>query len=269
MYGSDSWDVISGVDADGVVLAVDYPAKRRDDGAFADLVARMGPGFRFLQTRPMAARPFANGRGGSYVGPWIEGIRRGHHQVLAVLGYRVGCVYAAAIADGISRWQRMPKVILLDPEYASNADIGRELRTELNSISSLLSDDEMETARKIVVRFPGPAVRSIADAGAEAVQAYREVSLAAFERAGVGGLSYENLTAPFISHISWLSSAGQLDPGPVWRYATALVSSTARSMNDTIGHRIPLEATHTELLRSECAAQAVSDLLAETHTQRT
>lgn len=263
MRGSSSWDAISGDTADRVVLAVDYPSKRRRGAVLADLVAMVGPGFRFMQTRLPAAGQVQHPRCDHYVDPWIEDIKREPGEVFAILGFGVGGVYAAAIADGIARWQRMPKIILLDPEYVSCASLGRELRTEINSISSLLSDDEVEGAKKIMASFPSPAVGSVADAAIEAVEVYLEISLAPFERAGLGGTWYEELTAPFISYISWLSAAAQLDPGPAWRCATALVSSTAQSVSGAIGRSIPLEVTHTELLRSDRAAQAVRDLLAD------
>src|ERR1039457_5299398 len=107
MPDSGSWDVIFGAGSGQVVLAVDFPA------------ARIGPGFTFLQTKPPAARSGQRLSGDAYVGPWIEGISSGRRQVLAVLGARIGSVYAAAIAEGISRGQPMPKVILFDPQFAS------------------------------------------------------------------------------------------------------------------------------------------------------
>src|ERR1017187_5746259 len=87
---------------------------RPAEAGFGGLAARIGPGFTFLQTKPPAARSGQRLSGDAYVGPWIEGISSGRRQVLAVLGYRIGSVYAAAIAEGISRGQPMPKVILFD-----------------------------------------------------------------------------------------------------------------------------------------------------------
>src|ERR1035441_64329 len=127
MTDSSSWDVISGANSTQVVLSVDFPASRRADAGFPDLAARIGPGFRFLQTRPRAVRSCQRLSGDAYVGPWVSDIALHQHQVLAVLGCRIGSVYAAAIAEGISQWQPMPKVILFDPQFASIELLGLEL----------------------------------------------------------------------------------------------------------------------------------------------
>ena len=222
----------------------------------------VGPGFRFMRARLPAAGPIRHCRADQYTDPWIAGIKREPGQVLAVIGFRTGCVHATAISTGISRWQPMPKMILLDPESVSCANLSRALHAETNSISPLLTSDEIEGARKIIAAFPGPATASVAEAAIKAVAAYREISLAPFERAGLGGTWYEELIAPFISRISWLSAAGQLNPGPVWRYATALVSSTAERLGGAAGRTIPLAMTQAELMRSERVAAVIRDLLA-------
>src|ERR1035441_5997783 len=95
MTDSSSWDVISGANSTQVVLSVDFPASRRSGAGFPDLASRIGPGFRFLQTRPPAARSCQRLSGDAYVGPWVSDIAPGQRQVVAVLGYRIGSVYAA------------------------------------------------------------------------------------------------------------------------------------------------------------------------------
>jgi hypothetical protein len=266
-----AWDVISGADSGQVVLSVDFPARRRQEAGFPDLATRIGPGYRFMQTKPPAVRSCQRPCGTAYVGPWVDGIAR-DHRVLAVLGYRIGSVYAAAIAEGISRWQPMPKVILFDPQFASNEHLGLEFHREIGAISSLLSDDEIERITKTATRISESATRDVTDAAAEVAGIYWEVSSIAFERVGLGDTYNEKLIAPFSSYISWLSVAGQIDPGPVWKSSTAIVSSDyadlpgrasqADDASGMIGRSIPFDVVNADLLRSDSVAQAVLGLLA-------
>lgn len=272
MPDSSSWDVICGADSHQVVLCVDFPTSRRPDACFAELAARIGPGYRFLQTRPPVARSCQRPCGDAYVGPWIDGIQHDRHQVLAVFGYNIGSVYAAAIAGGISRWQPMPKVILFDPQFASNKHLGLEFDREISAISSLLSDDEVERTRKTAMKISESADCDVADTAAEMAGMYWEVGSIAYERVGLGGSAYEDkLMAPFDSYISWLSVADQIDPSPVWKNSTAIVSSNysklpsgesqADDVSCLIGRNISFDVAHADLLRSDSVAQAVLDLL--------
>jgi hypothetical protein len=272
MPGSSSWDVIFGTDSDRVVLSVDFPAARRGEAGFSDLASRVGPGYRFMQTRPPVTRSCQRVRGSSYIGPWVEDIRQDRYRVAAVLGYRVGSVYAAAIAEGIAQWQPMPKVILFDPRFASNSDLGLEFHREICSISSLLSDDEIERTKKMVAEISESATCDIANAAAEMAGMYWEVSTLAYERAGLGSTCNDKFIAPFDSYISWLSVAGQIDPGPVWRRSTAIVSADYAGLpdgeypdagdGDLIGQRVPFDVADADLLRSDRVARTVLDLLA-------
>jgi hypothetical protein len=271
MPHSGSWDVICGANSRQVVLCVDFPAARRPDASFAELAARIGPGYRFMQTRPPVARSCQRPGGDAYVGPWIDGIRHDRHQVRAIFGYYIGSVYAAAIAGGISRWQPMPKVILFDPQFASNKHLGLEFHREISAISSLLSDDEIERTRKTATEISESPDCDVADTAAEMAGMYREVGSIAYERVGLGGAYDDKLMAPFDSYISWLSVADQIDPSPVWKNSTAIVSSNysklpggeskADDVGCLIGRSIPFDVAHADLLRSDSVAQAVLDLL--------
>jgi len=272
MSGSSSWDVICDTESSQVVLSVDFPASRREEAGFAELAARIGPGYRFLQTRPPAARSYQRLCGDAYVGPWIDGIQQDGRQVLAVLGYCIGSVYAAAIAAGISRWQPMPKVILFDPQFATNKYLGLEFRREISAISSLLSDDEIERTKKTATEISESASCHVTDAAAKMAEMYWQVSSVAYERVGLGGAYDDKLIASFDSYMSWLSVAGRIDPSPVWKRSTAIVSSnyfklpSGESQTDDasclIGRSIPFDVAHADLLRSDSVAQAVLDLLA-------
>jgi hypothetical protein len=269
---STSWDVLRGGDCANVVLSVDFPASRRQAAGFAELASMIGTDYCFLHTRPPAAPSGPRPCGSAYIDPWIDDIEQGRYHVLAVLGYRVGGVYAAAIAQRISRWQPMPRVILFDPEFASNRQLGLEFHKEISAISSLLSDDEIESTRKTATEISESVSFDVADAAKEVARVYREVSCIAYERVGLGSAYEDKLIVPFDSYISWLSAAGQIDPGPVWKRSTAIVSadyserpaagSGGEDASDLIGRSVPFDVAHADLLRSDSVAHAVLDLLA-------
>ena len=270
MPDSKSWDVIFGADSGRVVLGAGFPVRLCREAGFPDLAVRIGPGYRFLQTKPPAARSWARPCGDAYVGPWIEDIRQGRHRVLAVLGHGVGSVYAAAIAEGISEWQPAPKVILFDPQLATYDHLGLEFRREIGSMSSLLSDDELDRAAKITAEISGPVAGDIADIAAELVESYFEVITAAFERAGLGDARDSKFSTTFESYMAWLSVADQIDPEPVWKRSTAIASSACGEQpgraypgddGGAVGRIIPLGVGQADLLRSDSAARIVLDLL--------
>ena len=274
MTGPRSWDVISGAsgdDSDPVVLGADFPARRRGEAGFPDLASRIGPGYRFLQTRPPTVSCRQPPADAAYVGPWLEGIRRTRPHVLAVLGYRVGSVYAAAIAEGIAQWQPMPKIILFDPQFSSAELLCLEFHREISSISSLLGDDEIERAMEVAAEIALAAGPDVAGMAAEMVGNYLEAVTPAFERAGLGDARDEKFTRSFESYISWLCAAGLIDPSSAWERSTGIASSAyatlparPRPAGDgpgLVGRMIPVDVGHADLLRSETVARAVLDLL--------
>jgi hypothetical protein len=264
------WDVILGEESAHTVLAVDFPAQRRREANFTDLAARLGSGYRFLHSIPPAVRPCQRLSSAAYAGPWIEYIHREQRPVRAVLGYGVGCVYAAAIADGISGWQQSPKIILFDPQFPSIKLLGHEFNREIIANSSLLSDEEIEHSRKIAAAIARSVARDVADAAVEIVEAYLEVITVAFERVGLGAARDSALTRLFESYIAWVCVAGQIDPGSAWRRSVAIVSSDHAGPPDReprqgrsglIGQWIPFQVRRADLLRCDPVARTVIDLL--------
>jgi hypothetical protein len=266
------WDVILGEESAHTVLTVDFPAQHRREASFADLAARLGSGYRFLHSIPPAVRPCQRLSSAAYAAPWIEYIHREQRPVRAVLGYGVGCVYAAAIADGISGWQQPPKIILFDPQFPSIKLLNNEFNRELIANSSLLSDEEIEHSRKITAAIARSATRDVADAAVEIVEAYLEVITVPFERVGLGTPRDSALTSLFESFIAWLSVAGQIDPGFAWRRSVAIVSSDHAGPPDRgprrggnssgqIGKWIPFPVGRSDLLRCDPVARTVIDLL--------
>jgi hypothetical protein len=190
--------------------------------------------------------------------------------VRAVLGYGVGCVYAAAIADAISVWQQSPKVILFDPQLPDINLLGHEFNREIMANSSLLSDEELESSSNIAAAIEASITTNVTDVAVEVVDAYLKVITVAFERVGLGSTTESALTSVFESYMAWLSVAGQIDPGPAWRRSVAIVSSDHGGPPDQvprhvdsgpIGRWIPFQVRRSDLLRYDPVAETVASLL--------
>jgi hypothetical protein len=245
MADSNFWDVISGPHCDQTIVGIGFPAGHHVTG-FAELAERIGSGYRYLHAKLPAARAGERICGRAYAASCIEDIRRDHRPVLAVLGYRVGSVYAAAVAEGISQWQEPPIIMLFDPERADGKLLSREFRGEIDATRSLLSDDEIERAEKIAAEIATAGPGEVTEAAAEALGNYLAVITVALERVGLGGVG-ANFTASFESYISWISAASQIDPSRAWEHSAAFDS---------------FEVGYADVLRSDPVALAIRELLA-------
>jgi len=262
-----SWDVISDDDSSDLILCVDFPAAGRQAG-FAQLARRIGSRYTFLQTRPRVAQPCQRLSAGTYISGWIDGAGRKGLRVRAILGHGIGAVYAAAIAEGLARWQPPPEVILLDPHSANLTLLASEFRKEINGLSSLLSDDEIERIGAVVSEMCKPAEADLEAAAAEMAGAYTELGSLAYQRVGVGDACGSRFLASFESYITWITVAGQIDPSFSWQRSVALVSADYGGRADQpcgqpgpIGRVIPLDIGHADLLRADCVAHEVRRLL--------
>lgn len=260
-----SLEVISETDRGQIILGVDFPATARREADFHDLAARMGTDYKFLRAKSPAARSGTHGYR-EYLDPWIEEIRQENRPVLAVLGYRVGSVYAASISEEIARWQDEPLLILFDPQPSSAELLSSELRREIDDTMPLFSRDEIERATEITAMVAEDRTADLTSAAAEMIKRYFDVVTVAFERAGLGDIRNGKLNEPFESYISWISAAGAINPADAWKRSTAVVSSDYTESKDhdlvsAIGRRIRFDVARTDLLRSDCTARAVLDLL--------
>jgi hypothetical protein len=263
-----SWDVIFGAEPGQLILSVGLPAGGRREAGFAELAANIGATYQFLQAKLKlpGALPGRQVSGPAYVRRWTGEIQG--RQVAAVLGHRVGSVYATALAETIAQWQRAPQVILFDPQFASVRLLGAELHRVIMSISSLLSDDEIEQAGKLAAEFAESASGDVADAAAAAAGLYWEISSAAYDRVGIGGPYCRQCFAPFESYMSLVSAAAQIEPSQAWKRSTAIVSfdyqggtSPDRDTGGMVGHSIPFDVSHANLLRSDSVAKMVRELI--------
>lgn len=268
MPTASSWDVISGTDSDRVILGVDFPAAGRDEAGFAELAAGLGKGYRFLQTIPPRVSPDRRVVGDAYTEPWIEQARQAQWQVVAVIGYCVGSMYAAPIADRIAEWQQPgPKVILLDPLPADVRLLAMEMHKIIGRLAPLLSADEVENAKHATEELVEAEPRDITGRAIALVDLYRKLGSVVFGRLGLDDRRREEMIQLFASYMSWISGAAAVDPTAAWNRGTAIMSAeyvkqttkdvSAEAGDGLIGNTMIFDVAHRDLLRSDCTIKAV------------
>jgi hypothetical protein len=277
MPGEASWNVISEGKSDRVILGVDFPAAGRAEASFTELAARLGSEFRFLQVVAPCFSPDQRVSADAYTRAWIDDARRSGWQVAAVLGYCLGSVYTAPIADSISAWQdTVPKVILFDPLRPDIPLLGLETRKVISRIRPLLSKDEVELAEKRIdeITTPEPgASADLAEAAVALVALFRDIGLPVCERLGLNDARKNEMFQLFESYISWTSVAAQVDPMRSWKKSTAIMSTdyvrqsggdeSADVFAGIFGEVIALDVAHADLLRSESTVKVILSRLAD------
>jgi hypothetical protein len=191
-------------------------------------------------------------------------------QVRSVLGYCVGGVFAAKLAECVAAWQGTPpQVILFDPERPHKALLHRHYGDAINVISAHMSPAEAGEAR----RAGEEAMRQTDDLDkiAETLgKLVAELGGPVFERVGLDARRRAELTGTFSSFLSYLVAAAELDPSRVWANAAAISSATLHNgLNSlppqqragVVEKEIRFDLEHAGLLRNERVAQAVKELL--------
>lgn len=263
-----SWDVISGPDSGRVILGVDFPAAGRDEAGFADLAAGLGGEYRFMQTIPRRVSPDQRVVGDAYTEPWIQQVRQAQWQVAAVLGYCVGSMYAAPIADRIAGWQQPgPKVILLDPLPADVRLLSLEMHKIIGRLGPLLSAAEIAYAKQKTEELVAADPSDITGRAIALVELYRELGSVAFGRLDLDEGRCEEMIRLFASYMSWIAGAAAVDPASAWNRGTAIMSAeyvkqtvtdvSSEAEANLIGSTMIFDVAHGDLLRSDCTIRAV------------
>ncbi|MFF5256848.1 hypothetical protein ACFY4K_33050 [Streptomyces leeuwenhoekii] len=275
MTALDSWRVLTDDKSGDIVLAVDFDATGRPEARFTDLVTAMGPGITVWETVPQSMGGADVGlTGEGYIGRWAEEVRASGRQVSAVMGFCVGSVYAAPLAERIGQWQReAPRMILFDPEQASPLSMYWQFLKVIELMSSVLSPAEAAEAREAGRLAQQENENDLPRLGAELLKQFQESGGLAFDRLGLDAERRAEVSVTFGSFISYLSAAGQLDPFADWRKAIAISSASPTSgLNaaraaapggevDMVAQELRFGAQHTELLRDPEVARAVADLI--------
>jgi hypothetical protein len=270
---SDSWEVISGADGDAIVLGVDFSATWRPEAGLADLASRVGPGYRFLQTRPAPITPDQRVAGDAYVRGWVQEAERAGWQVAAVAGYCVGAVYAARIAESVGQWQRpAPRLVLFDPLRTGVKSLLFEMYKAMKQLAALLTAEETEQAKSAMAPLVASARGDVVELAAALAGFYRETSAIAFGRLGLNSARSQEMIAHFEAYLSWMSVAATIDPSQAWKSSSVVTSADYPKFTqadpsvvlpgDLPDQKIQVQSSHNDLLRSDSAAHAFLDQMA-------
>jgi hypothetical protein len=277
MAQASCWEILSGTGPGQVILGVDFPAAGRTEAGFADLLEKVGPrwdGYGFWLTVPPPARLDRAVSGQDYVRQWTAEIRGSGRQVVAVMGYCAGSVYAAAIAEDIARWQQpAPKVILFDPHNVDPWGMADEMYKMIDIFGSLLTAEQTQDAKQKASDLVDSLAHDIFDLAVEFVGLYRQTGLTVFDRLGLTEDRRSEILGLFESYMAWLTSTRQIDPNGTWQRSPAILSAeyvavagqhpAVTAASAILSYKIPLECSHGDLLRSDSAARTVLKEIAE------
>ncbi|MFE2377001.1 hypothetical protein [Streptomyces sp. NPDC059398] len=272
MPNENAWSVITEPVSNSLILGVDFPAAGRHEAGFEDLVEGMGSawsGHGFLQTSPPPVRLSDRPSGDFYTDHWMRSGDWEKHEVVAVLGYCVGAVYAGRVAERLAEAQgRMPQVVLFDAQLADLQLLESEMHKMIGQAGPVLSTEEAEQGRKQAAEIVAAPSIGMADAAGQMVELYRGMAGSAFRRIGLSESRCEEMVLLFESYMTWLSASSQVDPARAWNGALGFTSAdyaelektgatTVVNAVETIGRRIPVDIGHAELLRDESTVRAL------------
>ncbi|GAA4997857.1 MULTISPECIES: hypothetical protein [Streptomyces] len=258
-----AWKVLNeGTGTEPLVLAVDFAVTGRPESTFADLGRLLTPGTPLWESRqpdPASARTFD---GEDFAAHWARGVRETGRPVRAVLGYCVGGLYAARLAELLTDGQDdAPAVVLLDPEPPHAAGMAADFRAAVARLASVLSPEESALAGQAA----DDAVRQHADVrglGAALTDVFASITDAAFARAGLPAELGDELSGAYEAFVAYIAAAGAFDPARLWTGATALTTPSADPHARYAGRVLPVDTRHEDILRSPATAEALAGVLA-------
>ncbi|OON71706.1 hypothetical protein B1H18_32835 [Streptomyces tsukubensis] len=255
-----------------MVLAVDFPITGRPESSFADLAPRLESDYAFWQTVPPSVSPGRMG-GGDYVDEWASEVAESGLTVRAVLGFCVGSVYGAALADRLGSWQgKAPALILFDPEQATVSTLHWQFEKILRNMTEILRAEELAALRARAEELAQDRQRDVEQFTTELFNSFLPIGQEALSRSGLDAERTDEMLGIFGSLLSYLSSAARLDSASAWRRATGISSASPESglnphrssrgaKSDAVSAEIRFELGHAELLGSAEVAEAIVKLL--------
>ncbi|WP_327253847.1 hypothetical protein [Streptomyces sp. NBC_01244] len=258
-----SWQRISEGDPEKTVLAVDFDSTARPEAGFRRFAPLLPPGRDlWLTSQPDAAETEVLDAE-AYLGWWRELPGSAHGHVEAVLGYCVGGVFAAALADHIERQQgSRPALLLFDPEPVDSLSLYRDFKKAVDAMS-LLSEEE-RGSRIAEALTVCEMTRDDFRSGALAiVKLYEGAAGLAFDRLGLDEETAGDLMGMFRSYVSYLNGAQALDPAAGWAKALALTSATSSPGAPLALRERSFPLGTGELLNNQDVADAVHGILKE------
>ncbi|MCX4760223.1 hypothetical protein OG562_04360 [Streptomyces sp. NBC_01275] len=258
---SPGWKVLDEGDGEGVVLAVDFAASGRPESTFTELAGLLDPRLPMWETRQPAPDDARLFHGEDFVAHWAQAVRTAGRPVRAVLGYCVGGLYAARLAQHVSTWQdTAPLVLLLDPEPPTVPGMTADFRAAISRLSSVLTAQETDLAAA-AAEEAAHDFTAFPDLGAGLVKIFDDIARAAFDRAGLPAELADELSTAYGAFVSYIAAASAFDPAPLWTTATAVTSTGADPHARHAGHRLRVDVAHDDILRSTLTADLVSGLL--------
>lgn len=248
------------------VVAVDYSATGRSTGSFVDLGRLLaGPVQLWLTDPPV---PGGDRTGDGIVERWVDEAAALEHDVVAVLGFCTGAVYATEIARRLAATQaRTPALLLLEPEGATDGSLIEQFdRVLAGKLSAVVPEDRrrllVAEAHELAAVHSGAA---LADRLAGSVRLHGRNALVEL---GTGERMADELCTAIAGYLGYLGGAVELGVPDGW--ATSETVRCAGADPDPAGppgpvppgreHRVPV--AYPDLLRSPRTAAAVDDWLA-------
>lgn len=270
-----SYNVLRDEDSDELILASDFSATTgRTVGSFSDLVPQLTTRHSVWETTPPPAGTNAGMTATDHIERWTTDIRADGRLVRAILGYCVGSVFAAGIADKVTEWQPEPRVILFDPEQPHAALLHRHYSDALGALGKMLTSEEREHARvageDALKHEASDNSGGLAELATTLSDLLFEVGDPALARAGLDAGRRGELLSTFFSFLSYLVSAAGFDACRTWQRATAISSLSPHnglnvlspgSRPGVVADEIRFELPHTDLLRDPGVARTVDRLL--------
>ncbi|ONI83211.1 hypothetical protein ALI144C_17095 [Actinosynnema sp. ALI-1.44] len=268
-----SWTVLSGGSDRDVVLAVDFPVTGRPEAGFADLAPRLEPGQAFWQTVPPQVTPGSGLTGSDYIERWDAELAGSGVTVRGILGFCVGSVYGAALAERIAaRQDEPPALILLDPEQATVGTLYWQFEKMIGNLAGVFPQDKVTMLRSEAARLAEVQPPDVTRFAAELFHLFLPVAKQTLADMGLDETSSGEILGMFGAFISYLSIAAQLDVESAWRSATAISSTSPQSgLNPhrtadgsdsaLVAKELRVDVEHPELLRSDRVAEAITGLL--------
>ena len=249
------------------VLAADFPATGRTVAGFGDLFAGPARPWTVWET----AAPPAPGTGEEHVDRWLAEAAGLGAPVGAVLGFCVGAVYAAALAEDLSAAQggRVP-LLVFDPERPDANLLHRHYAAVIEGLAPAFDPAALAAARNagdLALRTQGADLSVLADV---LVGLLAEHGGPALRRSGLDERRTAELLGTFTAFLAYLTAAAELDPAPAWSRATAfssasplnglnVLSAAMRAATVRSERRFPVG--HEDFLRDAAVAAATHGLL--------
>src|SRR4051812_29459719 len=167
-------------------------------------------GLGVRQTVPPPVRLTGRPAGDFYTEHWINGVAWEKYEVVAVLGYCVGSVYAAEVAQRLTRWQAEPEVVLFDPQLTDGQLLAAEMHKMIGMAGPIFSAQEAREASVCATGIIATHSGGLYDAAVAIVGLYREMATIAFRRIGLNDARRDEVVQLFESYMTWLAAAAQV-----------------------------------------------------------